>query len=144
MVRRRIGAVNWPSSARDVPAAKGKQNISRQEPRTNRGVASDEATAEITRRQKEVRASIENQHVDPRVQILKQDADGLITAAVMRMVEAHGIGVETAILTLLGRLMVQMNSRHGKLRKYELLQNLQGTSLGEKVKQAQKRKLDKR
>lgn len=147
LARRRTFSMSWPKGTREVPAAAAeaptrpseRKGVPATVEKTTRGEASDDAAREIERRRGAVRASVEAMGVDPRVQVLKQDANALITAAAKRMVEAHGIGVETALLTLMAQTVSQLNSRRGDLFKYELLNNLKDTPLGDRINRAGKR-----
>lgn len=134
MSRRRTFTMTWPKGTREAPAdAPSKPKASAPQDKTRRGQPSGEGAQEIERRRSQVRAEAEAVGLDPRVRVLKEDANNLITAAAKRMVEAHGVSVETALLTLMAQTASQIQSRRGDLYKYELMTNLKDTPLGRKV-----------
>jgi len=135
--RRRTFTMTWPKGTREAPSAPSNapaapKTLGSRE-KTQRGEPSSEGAQEIERRRRQVRADAEAVGLDPRVKVLKEDANNLITAAAKRMVEAHGISVETALLTLMAQTASQVQSRRGDLYKYELMTNLKDTPLGKKA-----------
>lgn len=71
---------------------------------------------------------------------LRAETDRLLTALVKRLVEGHGVDVETALTATMAQCAGQLAQRRGNLRRYELQKALGKTEFGRRALKKLRRK----